>query len=688
VGAYAYICGEKAIDLRTQTAFDFSRKKNVRETGFGVPEGVPLEYQDPKSFWNRCELFEDEVAEKRFKGHKDFEKNEKSLEAKEKYLNSAQTAYTVEASLPIELSFEDCLDLVKEFTQSEFVDKGHGVSWAIHWEEGNPHVHFNTSTRTVNGEGFSKSKDREFVTKAALKDRRKAFEVISNKYLERSGSLARVDCRSYKDRGLEIQPGVHEGYRARLRVSKDLDSRIVQENQDIQGFNRGVVLRNPQDILRKLASENVVFTSQDIKRELIRYLGDDIQGFQSAAEYLMDKNTPIYLGNFLEEEQFEGRWSPELRGEFEGYVQEIANEITEHLLDSKTLQSLGEKASGETLYSTHEMIEREGNLLKEINILGGRSQERVSQTHINNRLFAPENALVNCSSDQREAVAKLCGNETLSHLIGRAGTGKTTLLKVVKEVHESAGFRVLGMTFQGSAADVMESKIGCRASTIDKYIWAWREQERLKTVLPTLRGKSQSYALNKLDQLSQYNLTSKDVVIVDEANMVGHFLWEKVIEEVSRSGAKLITAGDDHQAKGHGGSDIYRALLDQGSKCEITRVFRQKEGWQQRSSTLINQHNFGDGLRDYNNRGCIKFLESKDAAIQKLVEEYMLNRAEFESESRIILSYTNKDVDALNGAVRQELLRQNLLGSSEIIGGKEFSIGDKIVFTKNDNGGH
>lgn len=684
VGAFCYISAEVGVDERTSTSFNFINKKNVEVTGFLIPSDAKGLFNDACDFWNQAELFEDEIAEKRFRGHKDPEKNKKSLDAKERYLNSAQTAYTTEASLPLELSFESAKELCEEFAREEFLSRGLGVSWAIHWEDGNPHVHYMASTRALTHQGFSPTKDRSFMSRDALKERRKSFEIISNRYLERDGHEARVDCRSYQDRGLKLEPTRHEGYKSQVRIRKGQASRIELDNQSTVNHNKEVVLKHPEEILKKLATEKVVFTENDIKKELIRYLGDDHQAFLETANYLLENSFPVEIGHFEGQKVYEGRWSSELKKEFEDHVREMTSRALPSLMKDQGLIPLGEKITGERVYTTREASEKEAYIFKTLSSIGSNKSLRVPSEKVDEVLMRDHNSKIQNSSEQSLAMKNLCDESGIANLIGRAGAGKTTLLKTVKEAYEESGYRVVGLTFQGSAAEIMESKIGCFSSTMDRFLWVVREKEKLLASLPGRTGVARVKALKTLESWEPYTLTSKDVIMVDEANMVPQHLWAGVLSAIESAGAKLITAGDPHQAKSHTGSDIYRGMIDQFGASEISKVYRQELSWQQESSALINRHDFALGLKEYYDQGHIKFLPTVEDTLTTLAKAYA-HKAQ-ESKSIIALAFTNREVDQLNAKIRSEYQALGLLTPSKD-SSQNFIPGDRILFLKNDNQG-
>ena len=79
---------------------------------------------------------------------------------------------------------------------------------------------------------------------------RKAWEDISNRYLELSGQEQRIDCRSHAERGITEQPTVHEGVTARALEKKGVISERCELNRQIKADN--ALLRELKATVKKL----------------------------------------------------------------------------------------------------------------------------------------------------------------------------------------------------------------------------------------------------------------------------------------------------------------------------------------------------------------------------------------------------------------------------------------------------
>lgn len=134
-------------------------------------------------------------------------------------------------ALPVELSLEQNIRLVSEFSQ--FISDYYGVLVDINIHqpiEPNPyackniHCHIMISNRRIkrinNNQLIISSKINPIKDKNELKSIRKIWESVVNFYLEKNGIFSQVSCESLKNQGIQRTP------RSRYRMSS-----IVFENQ-------------------------------------------------------------------------------------------------------------------------------------------------------------------------------------------------------------------------------------------------------------------------------------------------------------------------------------------------------------------------------------------------------------------------------------------------------------------------
>ena len=216
VAAAAYRSGEKLTNEWDGMTHDYTRKGGVVHTEIMLPPHAPPSFSDRSTLWNSVELYEK--------------------------AGNAQLAREIDAALPIELSREEQIRLVREYCSSQFVSKGMCADFNIHdTGSGNPHAHILLTMRPLDEKGawaakskkeyvLDESGEKILLPSGRYKTRkidlmdwnrqenadlwRKAWADMANDFLEQNGSAERIDHRSNAERGIDEIPTVHMGVAA------------------------------------------------------------------------------------------------------------------------------------------------------------------------------------------------------------------------------------------------------------------------------------------------------------------------------------------------------------------------------------------------------------------------------------------------------------------------------------------
>lgn len=141
--------------------------------------------------------------------------------------------------------------------------------------------------------------------------------------------------------------------------------------------------------------------------------------------------------------------------------------------------------------------------------------------------------------DQADAIARCCDTTLrIVSVTGSAGTGKTTIIKVVYQALTDAGYTVVLAAPTGKAAKRISEATGVRACTIHKLLMYTNPGERDPET-----GKIVEISFPRKDHNDPLHY---DVVIIDEYAMVPHALHRNVIDALKR-GARLRCFGDINQ---------------------------------------------------------------------------------------------------------------------------------------------
>lgn len=155
-------------------------------------------------------------------------------------------------------------------------------------------------------------------------------------------------------------------------------------------------------------------------------------------------------------------------------------------------------------------------------------------------------------------------------ITGGPGTGKTTIIRALLRIFENMGLTVSLAAPTGRAAKRMSESTGSEAKTIHRLL----EMERRDDEVLSFRR-------------NEDNLLDSDVVVIDEASMLGILLIESLLKAV-KPGARLLLIGDASQLPSVGAGNVLEDLIKSERFCTValTKIFRQAE----KSLIVMNAH--------------------------------------------------------------------------------------------------
>ncbi|RVC41479.1 Ti-type conjugative transfer relaxase TraA, partial [Mesorhizobium sp. M4A.F.Ca.ET.090.04.2.1] len=328
------------------------------------------------------------------------------------------------------------------------------------------------------------------------------------------------------------------------------------------------------------------------------------------------------------------------------------------------LVELGKDGRGDDRFTTRQMIETEQRLHQAAERMVGDGFHAVSDQHREAALaHAGQRGLV-LSGEQVEALAYVTDGSGLGVVVGFAGTGKSAMLGVARQAWAAAGYEVRGVALSGIAAENLESGSGISSRTIASLEHGWGQGHDL--------------------------LTARDVLVIDEAGMVGTRQLERVLSHAADVGAKVVLVGDPQQLQAIEAGAAFRSIHERYGGVEIGQVRRQREDWQRDATHDLATGRIGAAISAYEDRGMVHQAATRDEARSDLVERWDRDRQAEPDASRIILTHTNDEVRALNQAARERMRVAGDLGEDVQIGvergERSFARGDRVMFLRNERG--
>lgn len=633
VAAAAYRAGVR-LELKSTGEFhDFTAKRGIVSADIILPEGMKADWVlDRSRLWNAAEN-----AEVR---------------------KDARVAREFEVALPHELDKGQRHALVMEFSQMLADRYGVAVDAAIHKpdpssDQRNHHVHILMTTRKVGSWGLGDKSDLErenawliahgkATSHAQLLYIRKDWEDVANVALQRAGHNVRIDHRSYEDRGIDLVPSTHVGVFGTRLGRRGASVERVRLSKEDTHRNADLVRRKPSWILDVITSEKSVFTERDVSRALWRC---------AVSKADMQELLPLVMA------------SPK--------VCVVQGTLADSTYDRTSIK-----------YSTQKMVALETRMVDGATAMAGRTSYGVASKHVTRAIKHGSQALrleggnseagnseAGLSEEQIMAIRHVTNPEHISVVIGYAGSGKSTMLLAAREAWESQGYRVHGASLAGKAAKGLEDASAIASRTLASWQRSWDD----------------GYSV----------LRTGDVLVLDEAGMVGSVQMARLVDAVERAGAKLVLVGDSEQLQAIGAGSAFKAIQDIVGAVGLEDVRRQRSEWQRDASIAFASHRTQAALALYDEAGVIHLVSGGEEGLRdSLLAAYVAQRATAPSCDVLVLAHRRRDVAALNEAIRaisqasgwiaQENDPSQICDVSTTNGDRQFVKGDRLVFLEND----
>ena len=328
------------------------------------------------------------------------------------------------------------------------------------------------------------------------------------------------------------------------------------------------------------------------------------------------------------------------------------------------LVRLGTDGRGRERFTTSEMLQVEQRMEGAAAAIAGQDTHRLSW-FANWRLLqrAEAGGLV-LGEEQRGALRHVVSGPDLALVVGYAGTGKSAMLGVARQAWEAAGYTVRGAALSGIAAEGLEGGSGIQSRTLASLEWAWKD------------GRDQ--------------LGPRDVLVVDEAGLVGSRQMERVLGHAREAGAKVVLVGDPEQLQAIEAGAAFRALAERHGAAEISAVRRQHTDWQRQATRELATERTSAALGRYEQAGMVHAAETREAARAALVAGWDAIRRHSPQASQVMLAYTRDDARALNELAREAMRASGALGVEQPVqterGERAFAPGDRLMFLRNERG--
>ena len=307
----------------------------------------------------------------------------------------------------------------------------------------------------------------------------------------------------------------------------------------------------------------------------------------------------------------------------------------------------------QNLVTSHEALEREKRILS-FEKSGRNKVEPVMNPlqAVATLIAIQEREGLTLNKEQKEAARMILttGNR-YSGINGYAGTGKTTMLKPAIEslqtgtafsALKSAGYEVIGLGPQHSAVHALKDAGIIESRTLQSWL---------------------------ADRQAGKDLTSKTVVVIDEAGLTNAKDMESAMKRIEKAGARAVLVGDIKQYESVAAGPAFALLQKKGMETvyvtEMQRQNKAKDAVREAAKLSI------DSPEKALEKLSIREIRNPQERFKALSEEYLKSP---DKKETLVLTGTHEARKAVNENIREAL---NLKGK-----GQEFTRYEAGDFTK------
>ncbi len=257
--------------------------------------------------------------------------------------------------------------------------------------------------------------------------------------------------------------------------------------------------------------------------------------------------------------------------------------------------------------------------------------------------------------------AWLTSGDRVQSAIGRAGSGKTTTMRVAASAWNAAGYRVIGAAIKGEAARQLANDAGIEADTVAMLLARTRAGARV--------------------------LDSRTVLIVDETSTLGDRNLLALCEIATETGATIRLIGDtaQHSSVTTGGTFAALAERDDDRTPQLTTVHRLTDQAELDRANLVRDGRAGTAIDELVASGQLALTDSDGATHAAMVTRWYDSRAE--GRPHPMVHGRNRQRRQLNSMAQRLLIDDGIVDADQFVvlgDGRRLCVGDEVVAKHGD----
>jgi len=265
------------------------------------------------------------------------------------------------------------------------------------------------------------------------------------------------------------------------------------------------------------------------------------------------------------------------------------------------------------------------------------------------------------SGEQAGLVAAwLTSGDRVQCAIGRAGTGKTTTMRVAASAWNDAGYRVIGAAIKGEAARQLATDAGIETETVAMLLARSRAGVRV--------------------------LDSRAVLIVDQASTLGDRDLLALCEIAIETGATVRLAGDTAQHGSVAAGGMFAELADRNDRVpHLTTVHRLTDPAELERANLIRNGRASAAIDELIASGQVALTDSDGATHAAMVARWY--EAREVGRPHPMVHGRNRERRLLNSIAQRLLVDDGIVDGDDFVtldDGRRLCVSDEVVAKHGD----
>ena len=244
------------------------------------------------------------------------------------------------------------------------------------------------------------------------------------------------------------------------------------------------------------------------------------------------------------------------------------------------------------------------------------------------------------NQEQKAAITHaLTSIDRVSIIAGGAGTGKTTLMKEVRDGITESGKQLFGFApSAGASRGVMREEGFDKADTLARLLVDKKLQEQVKG----------------------------QVIWIDEAGLIGNKDMNRLFEIAQQQKARLLLTGDVKQHASVMAGDALRILEERGGikVARVDEIQRQRHNESYKEVVkLISEDRIEHAVSKLDRMGGIVEMTNENQRLQQLVQDYV--KTQKEGKTALVVSPVHKEATRVTESIRERLKQNGELAAEE-----------------------